>query len=103
MAEISFEENFEEKVVYCTTPKRKNRIKIHIPLGNFPYWKIVYEDGNPIEGLSEGVFTSRLDAIKCVKEWERTAKATESAKQYELFGDKKPPELKRKKVRGSVG
>jgi len=102
MAGIKFEEQPDNKIVYCTTPKRKNRIKIHVPLGQFPYWKIVYEDGKPIEGLSEGVFLSRLDAMKQVTDWELKTKATEEAKQFELFGDKEPPVLKRKKVRASA-
>ena len=95
---VKFEEVVDEKVVYCTTPKRKNRLKIFVPIGNFPFWKVTYEDGRAVDGL-EGSFTSRLDAMKCVADWETRVLPTDEAKQLEMFGDKQPPVLKRKKIR----
>lgn len=95
---LSFVEQPENQIVLCSTPKRRDRIKIHVPVGQFPYWEICYENGGEIESLG-GRWMSRMDAIKAVTLWERTAKKTEGAKQFELFGDKQPPVLKRKKVR----
>ncbi len=97
---LKVEESPELKIVYVTTPKRRERIKIHVPRGQFPYWEICYENGVPIEGL-KGKWMSRLDAIKSVVAWERKAKKTDGAKKQELFGDKEPPVLKRKPIRGS--
>ena len=98
MVELKFVEDCENQIITCSTPKRKVDIKIFLPVGQFPHWKITYSDGKPIEGLSEGVFLSRRDAKNAVIFWERDAVKTKEAKQYELFGDKQPPVLKRKKV-----
>lgn len=98
MDELSFEERPEDQIVFCTTPKRKQRIKVFIPVGNFARWWIVYEDGKYISELSDGTYLSRKLAIRAVVQWEKGAKKTQEAKQFELFGDKEPPVLKRKKV-----
>lgn len=97
--ELSFVEDADNQIILVTTPKRKQKIKIFVPIGNFARWKITYEDGKPIEGLSSGFFLSRKVALEAIVVWERGAKKTEGAKQYELFGEKTPPVLKRKKVR----
>jgi len=101
MEELKFTEDHENQIVLITTPKRKHRIKVYVPIGNFAHWKISYEDGKPIEGLSEGVFLSRKRAMNAVSLWNITAKKTKDAKQFELFGDKEPPVLKRKSVSGT--
>jgi len=101
MVELNFSEDYENQIITCETPKRKVSIKIFVPVGAFAHWKITYGDGKPIEGLSEGVFLSRREAKNAVIEWERTATKTKEAKQFELFGDKQPPALKRKKVSGA--
>ncbi len=98
---LVFVEDAEAQIVLASTPKRKQRIKIFVPVGGTVFWRITYEDGKAISSLSEGVYTSRGDAMKAVTEWERRAKKTEDAKQFELFGDKEPPVLKRKKTRGA--
>lgn len=95
---LSFTEQPENQIILCTTPKRRDKIKIYVPVGQFPYWKICYENGGEIEGLG-GRWMSRGDATKAVIQWERLAKKTEGAKQFEMFGDKQPPVLKRKKTR----
>jgi len=96
---LFFKEHPEDQIIFCTTSKRKQKIKIFVPVGNFARWKILYEDGREITKLSDGYYLSRREAIKAVVEWERTAKKTQDAKQFELFGDKTPPVLKRKKIR----
>jgi hypothetical protein len=98
MAELKFEEDCEKQIIWVETPKRKARLKIFVPVSNIVHWRISYEDGRPVEGLSENRYTSRLFAIKAVEVWEATTKKTKDAKQYELFGDKQPPVLKRKRV-----
>lgn len=98
---LVFAEDAERQVIFCTTPKRKQKIKIFVPVGNFARWKILYEDGKPIYELSNGYYLSRKEAIRAVVQWEKSAKKTQEAKQFELFGDKEPPVLKRKKVRGT--
>jgi hypothetical protein len=103
MEGLKFTEDHERQVILCSTPKRKVKIKIFVPVGAFARWKILYEDGKEIDGLSTGSFTSRKLAIEAVKQWEQKASKTKEAKQFELFGDKEPPVLKRKKrVRGST-
>lgn len=102
MGELSFEEDPEEQVIFCTTPKRKHRIKIFVPVGNFARWKIVYEDGKDIPNLSNGSWLSRSLAIRAVVQWEMDVKKTQEAKQFELFGDREPPVLNRKKKRGTT-
>ena len=98
---LVFVEDAEKQIILVTTPKRKQKIKIFVPVGNFARWFITYEDGKPIPGLSNGTYLSRKVAIKAVVQWEMDAKKTVEAKQYELFGDKIPPVLKRKKISGS--
>ena len=93
---LLFEEDPEEQLITCTTPKRKLKIKIFVPIGQFSRWKIRYEDGTAIEGL-DGYWLSRLEAIRALRIWEVAAKKTDLAKKQEIFGDRKPPVLKRKK------
>lgn len=95
-----FKEYHEDQIILLSTPKRLHKIKIFVPISNFARWKIVYEDGTPIPELSDGYYLSRMDAIRAVTMWERSIKKTQEAKQFEIFGDKKPPILKRKKTRG---
>lgn len=98
---LSFEEDPEEQVILCTTPKRRQKIKVFIPVGNSISWRITYEDGNPVPNLSNGCYLSRSLALKAVTQWERSTKKTITARQFELFGDREPPVLRRKKIRGS--
>jgi hypothetical protein len=102
MAELSFTEDYERQIILVSTPKRKLKIKIFVPIGGRILWRITYEDGKPVEGLGAGSFLSRKEALKAVTQWERKARKTENAKQFELFGDKEPPVLKRKKVRNGT-
>jgi len=95
-------EDHDNQVLWVETPKRKARLKVFIPVGNTIQWRISYEDGRPIEGLSNSVYTSRLFAMKAVEMWEKSTKKTKDAKQYELFGDKQPPVLKRKRVKNAA-
>jgi len=97
---LSFTEDCDNQVILGTTPKRKRKIKIFVPVGSFARWKITYDNGKAIDELS-GSYLSRKEAMKAVTTWERTAKKTVDAKQHELFGDKEPPVLKRKPVRGA--
>lgn len=99
---LVFVEDAERQVIFCTTPKRKQKIKIFVPIGNFAHWRIIYEDGKYISDLSYGSYLSRREAIRAVVQWEKLAKKTQEAKQFELFGDKEPPVLKRKKVRNGT-
>ncbi|MHA2351327.1 MAG: hypothetical protein ACXADL_17045 [Candidatus Thorarchaeota archaeon] len=102
MDELSFTEDRENHIMLFTTSKRKIKIKAYIPIGRTPFWVIVYEDGRPVEGL-KGKWLTRRDVIKAVNLWDMSAKKTKDAKQFELFGDKKPPVLKRKqRVRGAA-
>ncbi len=96
---LVFTEDADNLVILVTTPKRKQKIKIFVPVGNFARWFIVYEDGKHISGLSDGSYLSRKTAMQAVVLWEARARKTEEAKQFELFGDKTPPVLKRKKTR----
>jgi hypothetical protein len=96
---LIFVEDAEAQIIFVSTPKRKQKIKIFVPVGNFARWFITYEDGKHIPGLSNGSYLSRKVAIRAVIQWEMDAKKTQEAKQYELFGDKIPPVLKRKKAR----
>jgi hypothetical protein len=97
MEELKFTEDYERQVILCSTPKRKTKIKIYVPVGNLAQWRVCYEDGKPIEELS-GAYMSRKLAIQAVVLWLETTKKTKEAKQFELFGDKEPPVLKRKKI-----
>ncbi len=98
---LIFTEDADNQVILVTTSKRKQKIKIFVPVGNFARWFIVYEDGKYVSGLSGGSYLSRKAAVQAVVLWEADARKTENAKQYELFGDKEPPVLKRKKIRGA--
>ena len=98
---LVFTEDADNQIILVTTPKRKQKIKIFVPLGNFARWFITYEDGKYVSGLSNGSFLSRKAAMQAVTLWEVDAKKSQEAKQYELFGDKVPPVLKRKKIRGA--
>ena len=98
---LVFTEDADKQIILVTTPKRKQKIKIFVPVGNFVRWFIVYEDGKYISGLSDGSYLSRKAAMQAVTLWEVDARKTQEAKQYELFGDKTPPVLKRKKIRGA--
>ena len=98
---LVFTEDADNQIILVTTPKRKQKIKIFVPLGNFARWFITYEDGKYVSGLSNGSFLSRKAAMQAVVLWEVSAKKSQEAKQYELFGDKVPPVLKRKKIRGA--
>lgn len=96
MVELNIKEDHENQIILITTSKRKARIKLFIPFGNRIQWRIVYEDNKYIKGLSEGSYTSRKLALAAVGRWEEKASQSVKAKQLELFGDKKPPVLKRK-------
>ena len=98
---LVFVEDAENQIILVTTSKRKQKIKIFVPIGNYGRWWISYEDGTPVKCLSKGSFLSRKQAMQAVIQWERDAKKTQEAKQYELFGDKTPPVLIRKKISGS--
>ena len=98
---LVFTEDADNQIILVTTPKRKQKIKIFVPLGNFARWFITYEDGKYVSGLSHGSFLSRKAAMQAVVFWEASAKKSQEEKQYELFGDKVPPVLKRKKIRGA--
>jgi hypothetical protein len=101
MGELSFVEDRENHVMLFTSPKRKAKIKAYIPNARSPHWVILYEDGRPVEGLG-GKWITRVDVIKAITVWDHSAKKTKDAKQFELFGDKEPPVLKRKqRVRGA--
>ena len=97
---LEFVEDCDAQVILGTTPKRKQKIKIFVPVGSFARWKITYDNGKPIDELP-GYYLSRREAMKAVTLWERAAKKTIDAKQFEFFGDKEPPVLKRKRVRGA--
>lgn len=97
---LKLTEDYENQIVFVSTPKRKQRIKVFVPVGSFAHWHIRYENGKPIDGL-DGVYLSRKEAMKAVILWERNTKKTEDAKQFELFGDKEPPVLKRKVKRAA--
>lgn len=102
MAGLKFEQdqdNCERQVIRVKTAKRKIGLKLFIPLGQYNHWHIAYEDGRPVKGLSDSVYTSRLFAMKAIELWEELATKSEDAKQHELFGDKQPPVLKRKRVK----
>lgn len=101
MDELKFEEHYEEQVILCTSPKRKTKIKIFVPLGGSSMWRVQYEDGHKIDHFESMSFTSRKLAIQAVRDWEKTISKTKEAKHSELFGDKKPPVLKRKTIRGA--
>ena len=92
----------DTQVIKATTPKRKIGIKIFIPHGQCNLWHIAYEDGRAVEGLSDSIYTSRFFAMRAFEKWERLTKKTKDAKQYELFGDKQPPILKRKRVKNAA-
>ena len=98
---LVFTEDADNQIILVTTPKRKQKIKIFVPVGNIARWLIVYEDGKYISGLSDGSYLSRKAAMLAVTLWEVDARKTQEAKQYELFGDKIPPVLKRKKISGA--
>lgn len=102
MVELSFTEDHERQIILCSTPKRKIKVKVFVPIGSFARWHITYEDGRQIEGLSENTYTSRKLALQAVVQWEQTIKKSKDAKQYELFGDKEPPILRRKQVRNGA-
>ncbi len=96
--ELSFTEDFEEQVILIKTNKRKEKIKIFVPLSGFAHWKISYENGKEIPELN-GVYLSRLDAIKAVTFWLQKTKISEKAKHDAWFKpEKERPELKRKKA-----
>jgi len=97
---LSFVENCDDQIILVSTPKRKQKIKIFVPVGSFARWKITYDNGKAIDELP-GYYLSRREAMRAVTIWERTAKKTMDAKQFEIFGDKEPPVLKRKRVRGA--
>lgn len=99
MEDIKVTEEPEKQIVWVTTNKRKNKIKIFVhPMDGFGFWRVGYEDGRPIPEIG-GRFLSKNEALKEVKKWLIQVKQSKEAKQYELFGDKQPPELKRKQVR----
>ncbi len=98
---LVFTEDADNQTILATTSKRKQKIKIFVPIGNFARWFITYEDGKYISGLSGGSYLSRKAAMQAVTLWEVDARKTENAKQFELFGDKEPPVLKRKKISGA--
>ena len=98
---LEFIEDCERQIILVSTPKRRQKIKIFVPVGGRTLWRILYEDGNFIPCLSNGSYISRSAAIRAVIQWEMDTKKTVDAKQYELFGDKEPPVLKRKKIRGA--
>ncbi len=98
---LVFTEDADNQIILVTTPKRKQKIKIFVPIGNFARWFIVYEDGKYVSGLSDSSYLSRKAAMQAVIRWEVDARKTQEAKQFELFGDKEPPVLKRKKISGA--
>lgn len=90
------EENFESKIVWLTTPKRKERIKVFVPANGLSFWKVSYERAGDIPELN-GVFTGRKEAIKAVVNWLRETKETKEVLHDIWFGDKETPELQTKK------
>ncbi len=100
MGGLSFVEDCDNQIILGTTPKRKQKIKIFVPIGSFARWKITYDNGHPIDELP-GYYLSRREAMKAATTWERATKRTVDAKWDELFGDKEPPVLKRKPVSGA--
>ena len=99
--ELNFVEDTDAQIVWVTTPKRRKKIKIFVPVGNYARWHIAYEDGSHVENLSNGTYLSRKAAIYAVVAWDTMATQSQDARLYELFGDKEPPVLKRKPVRGA--
>lgn len=100
MEELKVTEEPENQILWIETNKRKSKLKVFVhPADGFGFWRVAYEDGRKINDLA-GKFLSKSEALKAVREWIAKTKKSETAKQYELFGDKEPPVLKRKKVRG---
>jgi len=98
MEELKVTEESEKQVVWIESKKRKSKIKVHVPFMNqFGHWEVTYEDGRKIPELP-GKFTSKKEAVQKAFSWLEKTKHSKEAKHQELFGDKKPPELKRKKV-----
>lgn len=97
LEEVKIEEKFEPHVLYITSPKRAERIKVIRSNPRFPFYKVIYESGKPIPQLS-GDYTGAYEAVKAVKEYLKTVKKTGPAKEKERWGDKPIPELRQKKV-----
>jgi hypothetical protein len=87
------------KLLWVTTEKRDKRIKVFIPeFNNFSFWYIKYEDGTEVPELT-GAWLTKREAVKALEFWEQETKVSKTKYRKDLWGDKEPPELKRKKVK----
>ncbi len=89
-------EDYENQIVWVTTEKKKNRIKIYVPMNGTATWKIAYEDGRQIPEL-KGAYTSPKNAIEAIVKWERKAKTNNAVKHDEWFGPDQKKQLRTKR------
>jgi hypothetical protein len=100
MDEVKITEDYAKQIVWVETSKRKEKIKIFVPLNGLVNWKITYEDGRGIPELG-GIFLTKRDALKALNLWLVNAKTSEAVNHDEWFGRDEKKEVKRKKVSGS--
>lgn len=96
MDELNVTEDFERQIIFVESTKRKEKIKIYVPMTGRAEWKVCYESGKSIPEIS-GVFLSRKSAIEAVKQWLRNTKISETVKHDLWFGEDQKKQVRTKK------